>query len=149
MNRNADFIGPLPLVFEKEINYRRADRHREEHANRDHEQHQVVHLGSEVGSLLRIQWHLRLHDQWAPCWLKFACAARLSRLRKITIINSRPATGPTATKRITPKIVALYRAVEGSYGKQNSSIVATGVPIFPCDASTKPSRRSRPGNSTP
>ena len=81
MDRYADFIGIFALIFKEEVNHRRANRHREKQAYGNHEENQVVHLWSEVRSLLRIQWHLRLHDQSAPWWLKFRLAARLSRWR--------------------------------------------------------------------
>src|SRR5689334_15918953 len=95
------------LVFEEEIDHRGADHHGKKRAHRDHEQHQAVHLGSEVRRLLRIQWQFGLHDQCAPCWRKFVRGARLSRRRKNKMTNSNAATVSTAPTRMTPKIEAL------------------------------------------
>ena len=58
---NTDFIRALALVFEEEINDRGGDRHGKEQADGSNEQHQRVHAGREVGSLLGKHWQLRLH----------------------------------------------------------------------------------------
>src|SRR5271169_540310 len=61
VNRNADFVLALAVVFKEENHDRRGDRNSEEERDEDQERHQRVHAGGEVGSLIRIKWQLRLH----------------------------------------------------------------------------------------
>ena len=61
VHRNTQFVGTLAMESEKEKDNRDGDGDGEKQTDRDEENHQAVHVGREVGGLLRIQWQLRLH----------------------------------------------------------------------------------------